>query len=170
MKKDPVKVAFLSPWTRIYHNFMEVLSFLVVNSKTTNEKRKPLTIVVNCHDIEYPIELFDRFVKNINTVFKGIVFKISNYKRYNGDVEFYNDFDMFFLYDYEAFVNNLKILDSLTTRDRFCDKIIYTLPLINDSLHIDPSEYPKALTSASAILGIFCDFFYMQGGILIPDK
>ena len=170
IQKHPLMIAGMAPWTVIYNNFNAVLSFLNVSNKTTSSDRKPLTVVMNCADIDYPIELFDQLARTLNSVHGNVQFKLSHKARYEEDAEFYNQFNMFFMYDHEAFLNQEKLLDAYTTRDKFMNKIIYTLPIVNSSLNIDESEYAKALASTQSMLNLFCDFFYMRGGIALPNQ
>ena len=170
IKKESLKIAFISPWTRIYDNFHAVLAFLGINNKHVNDKKELLQVVINCADMEYPIQLFDRLVRSLQQFHGKISFKLSHYPRYQGPLDFYLQFDMFFMYDHEAFLNREEMLDKFTTKDCFMSKIIYTLPLINESLKIDESERVKALASTHSILNLYCDFFYMHGGIDLVRK
>ena len=164
---NPMMIAGMAPWTTNYSNFNAILSFLNISNKTTSTDHAPLTVVVNCADMEYPIELFDQFVKTLCSVHGKVNFKLSHKSRYEEDADFYNQFNMFFMYDHEAFLNNEVLLDSFTTRDTFMSKIVYTLPIVNSDLGIHESEYAKALASTNAMLNLFCDFFYMRGEIEI---
>jgi hypothetical protein len=124
-----------------------------------------ITIVINCADLKYPIRLFDLWVNEMKVIHPFIDIKLVGYPRYKADISFYKDFDMFFIYDHETFFNTEGLAAALAPGQKKVFKIIYSPPYINDSLGLDTSEYPKALSSSKVLLNLFTDFYYMPNGI-----
>ena len=168
MKKMPQTMTVLSPWTSIYNNFMIVLKCLYMKSKSQNLAVTPLTVVVNCSDIQYPMNAFEPFAQIVDTAYPGVTMKLANYLRYEAGVEFYKSFNMLFLYDHEKFFQAKDLADTLMNDETFKTRTIYTRPYINPKMGLDPSEYAKALTSTATTLNLFFDFFYMP--CTVPER
>lgn len=164
IKNNPLRVAIASPWTKIYNNFQIVLRCLRENTLKRDASPAPLMIVVNTGLVPYPLQLFDKFARLVKHTYPGVVIKSSSYPRYEADDDLYLSSDMFFLYDYEKFLNSsfiMKMLDSPEYKTR----TLYTTPYVNKTLGLDPNEYLKGLISTGATLNLFFDFFYMPTGI-----
>ena len=165
VKEKSRVVSIISPWTRIFHNFLVVLKFLYLRTSEKDKVVAPLTIIVNCADTDYPLDAFDRFANTIQTAYPGATVKLSRHQRYDAGIEVYKTFDMYFLYDHEAFFGVLELVKTLMNEETYKTRTIYTRPYINPKLELDPSEYAKGFASTSATLNLFFDFFYMKGGI-----
>ena len=164
IKDNPLKTAIVSPWTKIYNNFMIVLGSLYMKTKSRDTKPAPLLVVINTEAAPYPIQLFDKLAKMIQLTYPGAVVKSSAYKRYEADADLYLGTDMYFLYDHEKFFNS-KFISSIMQKPSSKTKVIYTTPYVNPKVGLDPSEYAKGLASTGATLNLFFDFFYMPAGI-----
>lgn len=165
VKEQPIKTALLSPWTRIYDNLNKVLKHLYIYYHRMSDNIKTITIVVNCADVKYPIRLFDLWATQMKDLHPFVDIKLVGYPRYTSDLEFYQDFDMFFIYDHETFFNTDGLANALAPGQKRVFKIVYSPPYINDVLKLDPSEYPKALASSRSLLNLLVDFYYMPNGI-----
>ena len=164
IKKEPVKVAITAPWTKIYNNFQIVLRCLRESTIKRDKNPTPLMIVVNTGLVPYPLPLFDKFARLVKYTYPNVTIKSSAYPRYEADEDLYLSTDMFFLYDYEKFLNSpfiMKMMDSPVYKTR----TLYTTPYVNKTLGLDPNEYLKGLISTGATLNLFFDFFYMPTGI-----
>lgn len=160
----------LAQWTSAGYDFEVILSYIGMNTKATTGKDTKISVVVNCSDVKYPKVMFDNLAGFLMSRHPSFVFSLENSKRYDNTSDYYLDFDMFFLYDHEKFLQNESILDSFTNKGTYMTKSIYTPPVVNKTLGLDESEYSKALVSTSAALNLFCDFYYMRSNIVIDNK
>ena len=165
VKEKPVRTALLAPWTRVYDNFNKILKHLYIHMRQVSESIKFITIVVNCTDMMYPIRLFDAWAKEMKVLHPFIDIKLVGYPRYQAPLDFYTDFDMFFIYDHETFFNTPGLAAALSAGQKRIFKTIYSPPFINDKLGLDTSEYPQALASSKALLNLISDFYYMPNGV-----
>lgn len=170
IKKNPVKVILLSPWTIVYDNLNKMLSLLYTNDKNVYGKISPITLVVNCHDARYPIKLFDIWAQQMKAVHPFVDIKFVAYPRYGADLDFYSDFDMYFIYDHPTFFNTDKLAEVLTRSQKTSFKKVYSPPFIESRLELDKSEYQKALVSTQTFLNLIVDFYYMPNGIKLPKS
>ena len=160
----------LAQWTSAGYDFDVILSYVCMNTKATTGKNTKISVVVNCSDVKYPKAMADKLTEFLLSRHPNLVFTFDNATRYSYKSDFYVDFDMFFLYDHEKFLQNESVLDSFTSKGTYMAKIIYTPPFVNKTLNLDESEYSKALVSTSAALNLFCDFYYMRSNIVIDNK
>lgn len=165
VKNNSIKTALLSPWTKIYNNLNVILKYLYLNSQHIDGNPKQITIVVNCSDMKYPIQMFDLWANTMKETHPKLDIRLIAYPRYTAPVELYEEFDMFFIYDHEKFFNTEGIASAISADQKKEFKIVYSPPYINDSLGLDKSEYPKALASSRSLLNLIVDFFYMPNGV-----
>lgn len=170
VKEKPVRTALLAPWTRIYDNLNRILKHLYLHFTHMSNQAKSITVVINCADMKYPIRMFDMWATEMKMLHPFIDIKLVGYPRYEAPLDFYSEFDMFFIYDHEKFFNTDGLANAIAPMQNKIFKTVYSPPYINDSLNLDPSEYPKALASSKALMNLIVDFFYMPTGIKLHKQ
>jgi hypothetical protein len=169
IRNQPDKVARLAPWTVVLQKFAASLSVLEMNNRNINPDL-PLSVTVNCQEIEYPKDLQEVFIQQLKGGLQNLEVTFTHHKRYEESPAYYLGFDLFFLYDYAAYLRDERLAESFTSRYTYMDKIMYVLPLVDEETKLDKSEYMKALRSTKNHLDLFTDFYYMTGGIPIDTN
>jgi len=167
MQKAPIKTTLLSPWTKIYDNLNRILKYLYMNMHARDLRIKPITLVVNCADFKYPIQLFDIWATEMKRVHTALEIKFTTFPRYTAGVDFYKDFDMFFVYDQEKFFNTDKLAATLSDIKKRVFKIIFSPPFISEKRNFTENEYGQSLLATKAALNLAFDFYYMPTGIAL---
>lgn len=163
--KHSLRICGMSPFTAAYDYFLFMLMEAIKHNNNLG-KVLSINICVNVSDIHYSKVFYDMFVKNISVIMPTLNFSMHNYTRYQYPVDEFRNFDMLFLYDIRDLLQNNDTMAMLFMQQGvFFDKEIYSPPYIDKTLHTDPNEYTKILTSTASGLDMFCNFKYLNRNI-----
>jgi hypothetical protein len=161
------KICFIAPFTSIYYHLLEALDmFKQHNSRMLSEELK-MTLVINCSDIEYPLELQNHLC-NVISHMLDINVEFQSIPRYRDDVKIYEKYDFMVLYDYGLFVNSHP--KSFVGDGNFVNTRIVAIPYVDPKLGHKPDTYDEVLQSTERGLDIYCDFRFLRSEITLASN
>ena len=160
------KICFLSPWTSVYFNFIELLVAIKQHNKRLLDSPPPITVVLNVSDVKYPTELVQYLSQTFSRQWDVRV-EVQQLTRYVGDVSEYLEYQLMFLYDYGLFVNTFS--SAFVGEGKFSNTRIIAQPYIDMSLGHKPEDYEYVLTSTEKGMDIYCDFSFLRSNITLDS-
>jgi hypothetical protein len=131
------------------------------------ETEVPMTLVINCADIEYPVELQHRLCDVLSHQL-GMNVEFQHFNRYELDVKDYLSFDLMFLQDYGKFVNSFPT--KFVGEGAFINTRIVAKPYIEEGLGFNPERYGEVIASTEKGMDIYCDFNFLKSEITLDSK
>jgi len=167
---NDVKVCGLSPFTTALDYFMYVLDRSLKGNQMVGKSGK-LDVNINVADIRYTKTFMDMFIKHVAGDRPLVNVIVTNYPRYEYPIQLFQAFDIFFLYDIRDLVKeNSSSAAAFIQHGSFFGKDVFSPPYIDRSMHNDPDEYARILTSTATGLDLFCNFKYIGRNIKIHKE
>jgi hypothetical protein len=161
------RICFIAPFTSVYYNLLEALDMFKSHNKRMLETETPMTLFINCADIDYPIEL-QRRLQSVLSHQLDIKVEFQQIGRYESDVKDYLNYDLLFLYEYGKFVNTFPT--RFVGEGDFINTKIVAKPYIEKQLGYKPDRYDEVIASTERGMDIYCDFNFLKSEITLNSK
>ena len=163
---DCDRICFLSPWTSVYFQMIEILTALKRHNKHIMEEVQKIHLVINVADVHYPVELQKYLIQALEQQL-DITVEIIEQSRYTASLDEYLSYQILFLYDYGRFINTFP--SAFVGEGKFFDTRLIAMPYIEEGLGHKPDDYENVLSSTERGLDIYCDFAFLRSTIVL-DK
>lgn len=168
--KEILKICTIAPFTMAYDIFISFLIAIVRHNKIVSNVNH-VTLNINIGDINYPMELLNKFRDNLIRLIPSLRIAISKTKRYDVNVQEFITNDAFFLFEMHKLLSEKsQTAIAFIQNGSFFGKQVFAPIYIDSTLHKKVEDYQNILVSTEYGLNIYCEFKYIPMSLVLEEN